>query len=144
MKAFIFPGQGAQFQGMVKDFCLNDEQLMNRVIQAEKISEKPVSKILWETELSELSRSDNSQLAITVASIVLIHALKSKGIESDGNPTTFDVTVNASSLYASIGFDLLPISNASPNAVGIIIKSHLSNALLNSLINAPWIAFAFL
>lgn len=83
MKAFIFPGQGAQFQGMVKDFCLNDEKLMNLVIQAEKISEKPVSKILWETELSELSRSDNSQLAITVASIVLIHALKSKGIESD-------------------------------------------------------------
>ena len=83
MKAFIFPGQGAQFQGMIKDFCLNDKQLMNLVIQAEEISGKPVSKILWETELSELSRSDNSQLAITVASIVLIHALKSKGIESD-------------------------------------------------------------
>lgn len=83
MKVFIFPGQGAQFKGMVQDFCTENEDLLKIVQAAQKISGKEVSKILWETELSELSRSDNSQLAITVSSMVLIQMLKQKGIESD-------------------------------------------------------------
>lgn len=83
MNAFIFPGQGAQFKGMVQDFCSENESLLQIIKEAEKISNRSVTKILWETELSELSRSDNSQLAITVVSIVIINELKNRGIESD-------------------------------------------------------------
>ena len=83
MNVFIFPGQGAQFKGMVQDFCSENESLLQIIKETEKISNRSVTKILWETELSELSRSDNSQLAITVASIVIINELKNRGIESD-------------------------------------------------------------
>ena len=42
---------------------------------------KDVAKLMWETEADELSRSDNSQMAITAASIAVVKALEIKGIK---------------------------------------------------------------
>ena len=40
-----------------------------------------MKKLMWESDAAELSRSDNSQIAITTASIAIMAALKDKGIE---------------------------------------------------------------
>ena len=67
--AFLFPGQGAQ------------EPDARRVLDSvSSITGKDMTKLLWETEQAELSRSDNSQLAITTASLVIAEVLRTKGI----------------------------------------------------------------
>lgn len=84
---FLYPGQGAQFKGMIKDLCETKSEAgvaaMDVVMLAEKISGEPVRDYLWNTEAPELARSDRSQLAITTASLALTAALKVQGIEGD-------------------------------------------------------------
>lgn len=79
--AFLFPGQGAQAQGMMKDVCEAFPEARKVIDDVSAASGKDVAKLLWETEQAELNRSDNSQLAITAASLAVMAALKSKGIE---------------------------------------------------------------
>lgn len=80
---FLFPGQGAQKKGMLFEVCERYPEAKKIVELAEKITGEPVSKYMWKTEEAELSRSDRSQLAITVSSLALVEVLKAKGIESD-------------------------------------------------------------
>ncbi|WP_149554500.1 ACP S-malonyltransferase [Treponema pectinovorum] len=79
--AFLFPGQGAQAPGMIKDICENHPEALKVVEEVSKITGKDMKKLLWDTPQEELSRSDNSQLAITTASLAIMAALKTKGIE---------------------------------------------------------------
>lgn len=78
--AFLFPGQGAQAQGMMKDVCEAFPEARKVIDDVSAASGKDIAKLLWETEQAELNRSDNSQLAITAASLAVMAALKSKGI----------------------------------------------------------------
>jgi [acyl-carrier-protein] S-malonyltransferase len=78
--AFLFPGQGAQEQGMMKDVCESFPAARSVLDAVSSITGKDMVKLLWETEQSELSRSDNSQLAITTASLAVCGVLKEKGI----------------------------------------------------------------
>lgn len=80
---FLFPGQGAQKKGMLQEVCEKFPEAMEVVKKVEEISGEPVSKYMWETEDSELARSDRSQLAITTAAMAITQILKTKGIEPD-------------------------------------------------------------
>lgn len=80
---FLFPGQGTQKKGMLKEVCEKFPEAMDVVKKVEEISGEPVSKFMWETEDSELARSDKSQLAITTASMAITQILKNKGIEPE-------------------------------------------------------------
>ncbi len=79
--AFLFPGQGAQAQGMMKDVCEAFLEARKVVDDMSKITGKDIAKLLWDTPQEELNRSDNSQLAITAGSLAVMAALKTKGIE---------------------------------------------------------------
>lgn len=79
--AFLFPGQGAQTQGMIKDVCETFPEAQKVVDEVSKITGKNIAELLWETPQEELNRSDNSQLAITTASLAIMAALKTKNIE---------------------------------------------------------------
>jgi len=79
--AFLFPGQGAQAQGMMKDVCEAYPEARKVLDEISAFTGKDMTKLLWETEQAELNRSDNSQLAIMAASLAVMAALKSKGIE---------------------------------------------------------------
>ena len=78
--AFLFPGQGAQAPGMVKDVAEKFESAAKVIDDISSITGVDVKKLLWESTAEELSRSDNSQLAITAASLAIMAALKEKGI----------------------------------------------------------------
>ncbi|MBE6350454.1 MAG: ACP S-malonyltransferase [Spirochaetaceae bacterium] len=80
---FLYPGQGAQFQGMIKDVCDQSSEAREVLEKAEAITGEKISDWLWNIDATELARSDRSQLAITVASLALTAALKAKGIEAD-------------------------------------------------------------
>ena len=78
--AFLFPGQGAQEPGMMKDIA---EAFPTARAVLDKISEitgQNIPHLLWETDKATLSRSDNSQLAIMASSLAVMEALKTKGI----------------------------------------------------------------
>ncbi|MCR5400497.1 MAG: ACP S-malonyltransferase [Treponema sp.] len=79
--AFLFPGQGAQEPGMLKDVCEAFPEARKVVDDVTKITGVDMPKLLWESDAATLSRSDNSQLAITTASLAVMAVLKSKGIE---------------------------------------------------------------
>ena len=79
--AFLFPGQGAQVPGMIKDICDAYPEARAVVDQVTKITGVDMPKLLWESDAATLSRSDNSQLAITTASLAVMAVFKTKGIE---------------------------------------------------------------
>ena len=79
--AFLFPGQGAQVPGMIKDICDAYPEARQVVDEVSKITGIDMPKLLWDSEASVLSRSDNSQLAITTASIAVMKVLETKGIK---------------------------------------------------------------
>lgn len=78
--AFLFPGQGAQTPGMVKDIA-EKSPAANKIIEyASEVTNLDLKKLLWESDAETLARSDNSQIAITVASLAIVAALEEKGI----------------------------------------------------------------
>lgn len=78
---FLFPGQGAQAPGMVKDVAESFSSAKKVIDDVSSIVNLDMAKLLWESDAAELSRSDNSQIAITAASLALMAALKDKNIE---------------------------------------------------------------
>lgn len=78
--AFLFPGQGAQEPGMLKDICEAFPEARKIVDEVSKITGVDMTHLMWESEKEVLSRSDNSQLAITTASLATMKVLESKGI----------------------------------------------------------------
>ena len=74
--AFLFPGQGAQAPGMIKDIAEHFSSANDVLEQVSSIIQSDIKKLLWESSQEELNRSDNSQIAITAASIA-----KERGIE---------------------------------------------------------------
>jgi len=76
MKAWIFPGQGAQTPGMGKDF--HDKfPVAKRVFeQADDLLKQNFSKLIFESDAKTLSLTKNSQLAIYVVSIAVAEVLK--------------------------------------------------------------------
>ena len=78
--AFLFPGQGAQAPGMIKDVADAFPSANKTLDDISKVAGVDVKKILWESTAQDLARSDNSQLAIAAASLTLTAALKEKGI----------------------------------------------------------------
>lgn len=78
--AFLFPGQGAQVPGMIKDICDAYPEAREVVDEVTKITGVDMPSLLWESDAAVLSRSDNSQLAITTASIAVMKVLEKKGI----------------------------------------------------------------
>lgn len=79
--AFLFPGQGAQAPGMIKDVCEAHPEARACLDSISEIVGEDIPALLWETEAAVLSRSDRSQLSITAASLAVAAALKAKGIE---------------------------------------------------------------
>ena len=79
--AFLFPGQGAQAPGMIKDVAESFSSAKKVIDDVSSIVNLDMAKLLWESDAAELSRSDNSQIAITAASLALMAALKDKNIE---------------------------------------------------------------
>lgn len=79
--AFLFPGQGAQAPGMLKDIAEASDSARKVIDEVSSIINVDMKKLMWESDKAELSRSDNSQIAITTASIATMAALKDKGIE---------------------------------------------------------------
>jgi [acyl-carrier-protein] S-malonyltransferase len=75
MKAYVFPGQGAQFSGMGKDLFDQSEQARKMFEQANEILGFDIQKIMFEGSDGELKQTKVTQPAIFIHSTVLAACL---------------------------------------------------------------------
>src|SRR5690554_4292183 len=71
MKAYIFPGQGAQFPGMGKDLYESNEIAKKLFDQADELLGFPISRIMFEGSEEELKQTKVTQPAIFLHSVIL-------------------------------------------------------------------------
>ena len=80
MRAFVFPGQGAQTIGMGK--ALADAYLSARAIFDEvddALGEK-LSTLIWEGDIADLTLTANAQPALMATSLAALRALEAEGV----------------------------------------------------------------
>lgn len=77
MKAYIFPGQGAQFSGMGLDLFEKSELAQQLFEQANKILGFPITDIMFEGTAEELKQTKVTQPAIFLHSVILAKTLGS-------------------------------------------------------------------
>jgi [acyl-carrier-protein] S-malonyltransferase len=70
MKAFLFPGQGAQFEGMGKDLYENHETARQLFDQANAILGFDITKVMFEGTEEELRQTKITQPAIFLHSVI--------------------------------------------------------------------------
>lgn len=70
MKAFLFPGQGAQFEGMGKDLYENHETARQLFDQANAILGFDITKVMFEGTAEELRQTKITQPAIFLHSVI--------------------------------------------------------------------------
>lgn len=75
MKAYVFPGQGAQFPGMGKDLYEHSEEARNLFEQANEILGFRITDIMFDGTEEELKQTRVTQPAIFLHSVILAKAL---------------------------------------------------------------------
>ncbi|MDN3505346.1 MAG: ACP S-malonyltransferase [Rhabdochlamydiaceae bacterium] len=73
--AIIFPGQGAQYPGMGKDFYDQNEAAKAIFDRADELLGEKFSQKIFESTVEELSQTNVAQLAIYITSAAIYHAL---------------------------------------------------------------------
>ena len=82
-KAFLFPGQGAQYVGMGKDIYEKYDEARKIYDKASEISGIDVKKICFEGPEEILNKTENTQIAILTTSLAILEVLKNRGITAD-------------------------------------------------------------
>lgn len=75
---FIFPGQGAQYPGMGKDFYDQFPVSRNTFEEADTLLGTNFSELIFNGSAAELKLTKNSQLSIFIVSVAILRALQEK------------------------------------------------------------------
>lgn len=110
MKAYVFPGQGAQFSGMGKDLHEASELARGRFEQANAILGFDISQIMFEGTDAELKQTRVTQPAIFLHSVILAELLGDQfqpGVVAGHSLGEFSALVAAGSLSFEDGLRLV-------------------------------------
>lgn len=81
--AFVFPGQGAQYVGMGKEFYNEFQFVKNLFHEADNILGFKISEMILNGDEKELSKTENTQPALLIVSTAILTLLKEKNINPD-------------------------------------------------------------
>jgi [acyl-carrier-protein] S-malonyltransferase len=76
-KAFIFPGQGSQYIGMIKDLYENINIIKENVEYSSDILDIDIAKIMFDLSEEEITKTNNAQIALFVSSASILKAILS-------------------------------------------------------------------
>lgn len=80
---FLFPGQGAQSIGMGKDLYENYQEVRDIYENVHKITGVDIKKITFDGTEQELSKTQNTQIAVLTNSLAILKLLEKKGINAE-------------------------------------------------------------
>lgn len=80
---FLFPGQGAQSIGMGKDLYENYQEVRDVYENVHKITGVDIKKITFDETEQELSKTQNTQIAVLTMSLAILKLLEKKGINAE-------------------------------------------------------------
>lgn len=80
---FLFPGQGAQSIGMGKDLYENYQEIRDIYENVHKITGVDIKKITFDGTEQELSKTQNTQIAVLTMSLAILKLLEKKGINAE-------------------------------------------------------------
>lgn len=81
MRAFVFPGQGAQTIGMGQALAKNFSEAMNVFAEVDEALGENLSGLIWEGDIETLTLTANAQPALMATSLAAMKALQAEGIE---------------------------------------------------------------
>ncbi len=82
-ESILFPGQGAQFAGMGRDWCEAFPLAKETFARADEVLHFSLSNACWK-EGDEVNRTDVAQPGIYTTSIAVIRVLEQRGLEQGG------------------------------------------------------------
>lgn len=91
-RAFIFPGQGAQYVGMAKDIYDNSNNAKELVEQAEETIKFKISDVMFNGPLDELKLTSITQPAIFLHGILLLNELGEFSIDASAGHSLGEYT----------------------------------------------------
>ncbi len=81
---YMFPGQGAQYMGMARDFYDNEEICREVFRDAGEAAELDLEDLVFNNN-DRLDKTEYTQIAILTAELAILEVLKAKGLKSDAN-----------------------------------------------------------
>jgi len=81
---FLFPGQGAQYSGMAKDFYETSKAVRDLFALASDSSGIDLKRLLFEGSEEELKQTKNTQVAVALADAAAATSAKERGMTPDG------------------------------------------------------------
>jgi [acyl-carrier-protein] S-malonyltransferase len=81
---FLFPGQGAQFPGMAKDFFETSKAVRALFQAASDAASMDLKKLLFESDEETLRQTKNTQIAMVTAEAAAALSAKEHGIKPAG------------------------------------------------------------
>lgn len=83
MRAFTFPGQGAQTVGMGRDLAVAYPEAQAVFDEVDEALGQKLSALIWQGELSDLTLTENAQPALMATSLAAVRALEAEGVGID-------------------------------------------------------------
>ncbi len=81
---FLFPGQGAQYQGMAKDFYETSSAVRRLFQEASDASGMDMKHLLFEADEETLKRTRNTQIAVALAGAAAALSAEEHGLHAQG------------------------------------------------------------
>ena len=82
-RAFVFPGQGAQFVGMGKELAKTWTESRRVFEEVDEALGEYLSKLAWSGPAETLTLTENAQPALMATSIAAVKALEAEGVQID-------------------------------------------------------------
>jgi [acyl-carrier-protein] S-malonyltransferase len=81
---FLFPGQGAQYPGMARDFYETSKAVRDLFALASEVSAIDLKKLIFEGSEEELKQTRNTQIAVALVGAASATCAREHGVSPDG------------------------------------------------------------